>query len=73
MLSSEQELQLLTDINALKQCLLGYAGQKGLVDDVNDVRDDYYKFKKWVIGVLCFAVGSGVLGISLYQVIGVGG
>ena len=31
-------------------------------------REDYYKFKRWAIGVFCFMVGSGVIGLSAVKI-----
>ena len=35
-----------------------------------EFKQDYYKFKRWVWGIFCFLVGSGVISISIIKVLG---
>ena len=33
-----------------------------------ELRQDYYKFKRWGIGILCFLIGSGAIGVSVWEI-----
>jgi len=67
------------DISEIKVALKGYNGGLGLIptferhcEQDRDFHADYYHFKRWCIGIFCFAVGSGALGmgaLKLLQVI----
>ena len=35
-----------------------------------EFRQDYYKFKRWAIGIFCFLAGSGVISMSVFQILG---
>ncbi len=51
--------------------LLGINGQKGLLREVKDLKDDYYSFKKAVLAVFFFLLGTGVLGVSFWKLAGI--
>jgi hypothetical protein len=67
-MTDEEEKTLIEDVRSIKQCLLGYDGQGGLCKDHKELKKDYYNFKRWVIGIFCFLVGSGVIGIGAVQI-----
>jgi len=72
-LTREEEKQMIHDIAAIKQCLLGYNGNPGLVKEFLEVRDDHYKLKRIVSGLITFLAGSGLLvggGIGINYLIG---
>lgn len=56
-------------VNSIEQALRGYNSQPGLIKDHEDLKRDYYRFKRWAIGVVCFAIGSGALGLSIWKVL----
>ena len=65
---------LLTEIHSV---LLGTNGQGGLCRDFEGhkqddmkFRQDYYQFKRKIIGILAFSAGSGALGISIVKLVG---
>jgi len=61
----------LTDHDRIVQMhtvLLGTNGQKGLCKKHEELAQDYYKFKRAVITVFAFLVGSGVLGLSAVKI-----
>jgi hypothetical protein len=60
---------LITDIQDIKTALKGYNGYPGLCKSYEILAKDYYTFKRWAIGLCCFLVGTGVLGISLLEII----
>lgn len=66
--------KLMIDISEIKTALT-YDGtglipsfEKHCISD-EKFRGDYYKFKRWVIGIACFLAGSGVLGVSIFEVL----
>jgi len=72
-LTREEEKQMMQDIAAIKQCLLGYDGNLGLVKEVQEIKDDHYKLKRIVFGLIAFLGGSGLLvggGIGINYLIG---
>ncbi len=48
--------------------VMGSNGQGGLCRSHDALKRDYYNFKRWVIGIFCFLVGSGVIGIGAVQI-----
>lgn len=48
--------------------LLGANGQGGLCRDFESVKRDYYYFKRKVLAVFFFLLGSGVLGAAIFEV-----
>ncbi len=72
MLTMEEKVdRLVGDVGDIKIALKGYNGKKGLCQDFsehceNDVkfRKDYYKFKRNILIVSAFVLGSGALGIG---------
>ena len=50
--------------------LLGINGQKGLIREVKDLKVDYYSFKKTVLAVFFFLLGTGVLGTGIWKIAG---
>jgi len=55
-------------VNKIEQALRGYNGQPGLIKEHENLKADYYKFKRRAIGIFCFVAGSGALGVSAYQI-----
>ena len=49
--------------------LLGTNGNKGLCEKHEDLAKDYYKFKRYLLVGVAFLVGSGLLGISTFELI----
>ena len=67
---------LLTEVAEIKTALKGYNGGAGLLNTFEqhciqdrEFRADYYKFKRAVITVFAFLVGSGVLGLSAVKIV----
>ena len=63
--------RLVTDVAEIKIALKGYNGTPGLIpafrehcDRDGQFRADYFKFKRIVLGVFFFLLGSGVLGVG---------
>ncbi len=71
-MSDKSDHDMLIEIHAV---LLGANGHKGLCEQFEEhkksdgaFRSDYYKFKRWAIGVFCFLVGSGVITIGAINI-----
>jgi len=62
--------QIQADVTEIKTLLKGYNGYPGLCQRHEDMASDYYKFKRWAIGLVAFAVGSGVLGLGIWNILG---
>ena len=63
--------QLVTDLTEVKIALKGYNGTQGLIPaftkhcEANECfQRDYYKFKRTVLMIFFFLLGSGVLGVG---------
>ena len=41
---------------------------RGMLGEFQKLQSDYYRFKRLVIGVFAFLVGSGVLGLSAIKI-----
>jgi len=54
--------------NRIEQALRGYGEQPGLIENHENLKTDYYKFKRLVLIVFAFIVGSGALGVGAYQI-----
>ena len=71
---NEQELQEMREsIRAIHQCLIGYNGDPGLVQEFAEVRADHYRLRRTVICLIAFMIGSGLLiggGIGISQWLG---
>ena len=63
----EQVSQMREDIAQIKTALKGYDGQPGLCERHDDLEKSYYKFKRLVISVFAFLVGSGVISVSVIK------
>ena len=48
------------------ETLLGN-GIGGLLEDHKNLKKDYYDFKRQVLTVFAFMVGSGILGVGIYN------
>lgn len=48
--------------------LLGTNGQGGLCRSHEVLKKDYYNFKRLVIGIFCFLVGSGVISLGVIEI-----
>lgn len=78
--SQEQMLQETYDkVNQIWGAFFGTknTSNNGLLGDFKEhrrhdaeFRADYYKFKRFVIAVFAFMAGSGVLGVSIFQLVG---
>lgn len=71
---TEQQLihelkQVNTNYQKIHQALCGYEGQEGLIQSHEKLKRDYYDFKRKMLMVLAFALGSGALGISIWQLL----
>ncbi len=64
--SYKSDHDMLADIHVV---LLGTNGQGGLLRDHDKLKEDYYKFKRRVLTVFYFLLGSGVLGVSSTEII----
>jgi hypothetical protein len=53
--------QLTGDITEIKTLLKGYNGFPGLCKSHEDLTKDYYSFKRWVVSIVSFMVGAGIL------------
>ena len=60
---------ILTKVDQIEQALRGYNGQPGLIKNHEILKTDYFKFKRQVLMVFAFAVGSGVLGLSILKIV----
>lgn len=72
-MTKKEEAQLFEDVRAIKQCLLGFDGQGGLVKDHKELKNDHYKLKRWFLALFFFLSGSGLLiggGIGISNIIG---
>lgn len=70
--TSEQMIQETYDrVNEMWTMLCGVKNtdDKGLVGDFNDVKSDYYRFKRVVIAIFAFLVGSGILGVGIWKLL----
>jgi len=68
--------RLVSDISDIKVVLKGYNGGLGLLKSFEqhcnqdrEFRTDYYKFKRWCIGVFCFMVGAGIISVGVVKVL----
>jgi hypothetical protein len=62
--------QLAEDASEIKTLLKGYNGYPGLCERHENLSKDYYKFKRWVLSVFFFLLGSGALGVGIYNLVG---
>ena len=67
-MNGKSDHDLIIEIHAV---LLGTNGSPGLCSNFEnhkkedeDFQSDYFKFKRWVIGIACFMAGAGVLGYT---------
>ena len=67
---------LIKEVQAVKTVLQGYNGGTGLLktfeqhcNQDREFRDDYYKFKRKVLSVFFFLLGSGGLGIGIVKLV----
>lgn len=58
-MTHDQEQQLIQDVAAIKQCLLGYDGQRGLCHEFEEIKADHYKLRRTVVILIAFLAGSG--------------
>jgi len=70
-IQDDQLEQLSRDVSEIKTMLKGYNGYPGLCTRHENLSKDYYKFKRWVLSIFFFLLGSGALGVGIYQLIGV--
>ena len=56
--------QLVTDMAEIKVALKGYDNKGGLINDYEKTKCDYFKFKKVVLCIFFFLLGSGALGLG---------
>ena len=68
----EKVLAIDKKLDKIEQSLLGYNGQDGLIRSHEALKRDFYKFKKLCLMMMSFAVGSGALGLSIWQILGAG-
>jgi len=61
--------KLIEDVAEIKIALKGYDGNPGLAKRNDDLARDYYTFKRWCLGIFCFAVGSGTLGFGIVKLL----
>ena len=68
--------ELKIDFAELKTAVKGYNGNQGLIpafeqhcEDNKDFQKDYFKFKRKVLAVFFFLLGSGALGLSVVKII----
>lgn len=54
----------------IHSCLMGANGHGGLCKEVKDLKTDYYSFKKAVLAVFFFLLGSGALGAGIWKLAG---
>ena len=69
--SDLKQIQIIhDDVLEIKNVLKGYGRSKGLLEEFSDLKQDYYHFKRVVLTVFAFAIGSGILGISAVKILG---
>jgi len=61
--------QLTLDVSEIKGALKGYNGKPGLCEDFEDVKKDYYKFKRTVLLTAAFLVGVGALSTGIWGLV----
>jgi len=70
---NEETAKLVKDthekVNAIEQALRGYNGQPGLIKDHENLKKDYFKFKRLVLVIFAFAIGSGAIGLGIWRVL----
>jgi len=71
---AEEEMK--EQIREIRQALLGLNGHDGLLKLFEEhkqsderFREDYYIFKRWVLSVFFFLVGSGAITVGIIQAI----
>ena len=71
---AEEEMK--EQIQKISQALLGFNGHDGLLNLFEEhreaderFREDYYNFKRWVLSVFFFLVGSGVITAGIIQLV----
>ena len=70
--SPEQMTQETYDkVNQIWNAFFGVknTNDKGMLGEFQELRKDYFKFKRTVLIVFSFLVGSGVLGLSTLKII----
>ena len=65
-MTDKTDHDLLLEIHTV---LLGTNGQGGLCRSHEDLRDDFYKFKRVVIILFAFAAGGGGLGFGIVEIL----
>lgn len=65
----QNQNDLCKKVDSIEQALKGYNGQAGLLKSHQDLKEDYYKFKRCVLVVSAFLAGTGALGVSIWQLI----
>ena len=61
--------KLVIDIAEIKIALKGYDGNPGLGKRFNDLAEDYFCFKRKVLAVFFFILGSGGLGLGIVKLL----
>ncbi len=56
-------------VRDIQLVLKGYNGHPGLCADHENLKRDYYKFKRLVLCVVAFLVGSGALGFGVTKIV----
>ncbi len=54
----------------LHTAVCGVDGQNGLLRSHQALKTDYYNFKRWVMGIIAFLVGSGAIGFGAFKMFG---
>lgn len=62
-------LSMSTDITKIRSLLEGSPGYPGLCERHEKLSSDYYQFKRWAVGIVAFAVGSGLLGVGIFSLL----
>ena len=68
--------KLVKAVTEIHVALAGYNGNKGLIGefsqhciDNNEFKEEFYKFRRTLFLILGFMVGSGMLGVGIYEFI----
>jgi len=57
------------DTTEIKTVLMGYDDHPGLCNQVHEVRKDFYTFRRIILIVAAFLVGTGLLSIGVIEVL----
>ncbi len=68
--------ELKEDVSEIKTALKGYNGNTGLIPAFTEhcehdalFRKDYYQFKRNVLIIFAFVLGTGTLGVGIWQIL----